>query len=128
MRLIFQKLFFYLDNAIGTHGSAECASDAGFLIGDLSRMMTLLIDLIGCKSEKLLGTYVDTKSAALAVICVKGKLCHSFLPFWFSFYIKLFCSLSGKIFAILPSSSFATSSLTVVITTGSPVRRDTSSA
>ena len=128
MRLIFIKLFFYLDNAIGTHGSAECASDAGFLIGDLSGVVTLLIDLIGCKSEKLLGTYVDTKSAALAVICVKGKLCHSFLPFRFSFYIKLFCSLRGKTLLHFPSRLGAISSLTVVMTTGSPEIAETSSA
>ena len=75
------ELSFYLDDAVRAHRSAECASNAGLLIGDLSGMVSLLIDLIGRKAKELLGTYVNAQAAALAVIGVKCKLCHRISTF-----------------------------------------------
>ena len=67
---------FYFNNTIGTHGSAEGAGDAIRLVRRLYGVVTLFVDLVGCKAQHLFGTYIHTKPAALAVVGFKCQFCH----------------------------------------------------
>ncbi len=85
-------------SAIGAHGSAESAGDAIRLVCRLYGVVTLFVDLVGCKAQHLFGTYVHAKSATLAVIGFKRKFCH----FVTSFQLILGCNFIGYKPFILP--------------------------
>ena len=70
-RHCFSSLF-YRNDAIGAHGSAECASDACALVGHLYGMVSFLVDFIGCEPEQVLRAGIHTQTASLADVGLEG--------------------------------------------------------
>jgi hypothetical protein len=68
--IVFSPLYF--NNAVGTHGSAESASDTSRLISDLYGVVSFFVDFVGCKTKNLLRAGIHTQSATLAVVGFKG--------------------------------------------------------
>lgn len=54
----------------------KAPGDAISLVRRLYWVVTLFVDLVGCKAQHLFGTYIHTKPAALAVVGFKCQFCH----------------------------------------------------
>lgn len=64
------KLFDYhavnLDAGIGADHGAGCASDTGFLVGGIGKMITSIVDLLGLQGKHIAGTGDNTQVTTLA--------------------------------------------------------------
>ena len=75
---MFLLLFFDSNYAVGTHGGAESAADAGRLVFNGSGVITLCVDLC-FKFYNFFRAGTHAKTAAFAKVLFECDFCHSFM-------------------------------------------------